>query len=153
MRERGVSEGDGVFLLGYPLGIMSRGRQRAIVRAGIVARVRDAYDQAPSEFLIDAHILEGNSGGPVVTRPEFAAIQGTSCNTLCAVIGIVTHVYTHNPRAKVLVEGSDGKVRLDEKSQVRPQDPAGLGRVEPVDRIHETIAAHRARLGAEGRVL
>ena len=153
MREKGVSEGDGVFVLGYPLGAMSRGRQRAIARAGIIARIRDAYESAPNDFLIDAHIFEGNSGGPVITRPEFSHIQGTQSNNLCMVIGIVSHVYCYNARPQVLVEGSDGKLGLDESFQVRFKDPAGLARVEPVDRIHETISAHRARLGPDGRVV
>jgi hypothetical protein len=153
MLEKGISEGDGVFVLGYPLGIMSRGRQRAIARAGIIARIRDAYDHAPNDFLIDAHIFEGNSGGPVVTRPEFAHIQGTQSNNFCMVVGIVTHVHGYNARARVLVEGADGKFKLDESFQVRLKDPAGLAKVEPIDRILETISAHRARLGPDARVL
>ena len=78
---RKVSEGDGVFVLGYPLGAMSRGRQRAIARAGIIARNCDAYESVPNDLLIDAHIFGGNSGGPVITRREFSHIQGSQATT------------------------------------------------------------------------
>lgn len=154
MLDQGASEGDGVFVLGYPLGNISRGRQCAIARAGIIARIRDAYERSPSDYLIDAHIFEGNSGGPVVTRPEFSHIQDTKTITQCMVIGIVTHVHAYNMRSQLLVKGDDGKFKLDDRTQVRLKDPAGLARVEPTDRIFETIAAHRARIDpADGRVV
>jgi hypothetical protein len=145
MREQGLSEGDSIFVLGYPLGEVSRGLQRAIARAGIIARVRDSYDYIPSAYLIDAHIFEGNSGGPVVTRPELTHLPETKPINQCRLIGIVTHVHAYHARAEVLRADSSDRMKLDQKTQVRFKDPAGLARVEPIDRIFEMIEAFRRK--------
>ncbi len=48
-----------------------------IVRQGAIARIRDWLGGAATEFLIDASIFPGNSGGPVLNRPEAVSITGT----------------------------------------------------------------------------
>lgn len=59
-----ISEGDEVFFLGFPLGIVSPIRVNPIVRGGIIASKRDN-----KTFLIDANVFPGNSGSPVFLRP------------------------------------------------------------------------------------
>ena len=41
-REEGLSEGDGVFVLGFPMGLIGEERNYVIARSGGIARVRDA---------------------------------------------------------------------------------------------------------------
>jgi hypothetical protein len=134
MMDAGLAEGDGVFVLGYPLGEMSPGLQRPIARAGIIGRIRDMYETPGRPYLIDAHIFEGNSGGPVITRPQFIALPGSKTVHQCMIIGIVTHVHGYWAKGRVLSPASP---------EVRVRDPAGLGTVQPVDRIFEAIAEHR----------
>jgi hypothetical protein len=81
MKTEGVSEGDGVFVLGFPMGIVTPQRKNVIARAGAIARIRDVLDGHQSSFLIDANIFPGNSGGPVLIRPELNSIQDTNRST------------------------------------------------------------------------
>ena len=53
VRESGISEGTGVFVLGFPLGIAGEERNQAIVRQGIVARIQGWLNGRNSDFLID----------------------------------------------------------------------------------------------------
>ena len=53
-------------MLGYPMGLVSQKRQFAICRGGCIARIRDFYAGQAKDFLIDAAVFPGNSGGPVV---------------------------------------------------------------------------------------
>src|SRR5205814_3445547 len=87
--ELGISEGDGVYSLGFPMGLVGGERNFVIVRQGAIARIRDALAGTTKEFLIDAAIFPGNSGGPVVTRPELASIQGTKAQNAAYLVGLV----------------------------------------------------------------
>ena len=77
----GITEGDGIFVLGFPLGLIGGERNFVIVRQGVIARIRDALSGSSKEFLADTFIFPGNSGGPVVTKPEPTAITGTQAVT------------------------------------------------------------------------
>jgi len=97
MKELAVSPGDGVFVLGFPINIAGRQRNYVIARQGCVARVSEMLDGASTSFLLDAFVFPGNSGGPVVLKPEIMSIQGTKgcapslfhrcCNFVSAVSG------------------------------------------------------------------
>lgn len=57
-----VFEGASVYILGFPLGIgfVDQGKYSPVYRGGIIA-----HKDRNEEFLIDANIFPGNSGGPV----------------------------------------------------------------------------------------
>ena len=74
--ELNATEGDGVFALGYPMGIVGVNRQYVILRNGCLARVRDMLEGNSSDFIIDAMVFPGNSGGPVICKPELVHITG-----------------------------------------------------------------------------
>jgi len=78
LRELGITEGDGIYTLGFPLALVGGERNFVIARGGIIARIRDTLAGSNKEFLIDTFVFPGNSGGPVIIRPEFLAIEGTT---------------------------------------------------------------------------
>ena len=125
-----VSEGDGVFVLGFPLGQAGNERNYTIVRQGIIARVQDWLRGNARTFLIDASIFPGNSGGPVLLKPEVSAIQGTKANTRCGLIGMVSQ---YIPYREVAVSRQTGRPRMIF------EENSGLGIVVPHDVIQETI--------------
>ena len=125
-----VSEGDGVFVLGFPLGQAGNERNYTIVRQGIIARVQDWLRGNARTFLIDASIFPGNSGGPVLLKPVVSAIQGTKANTRCGLIGMVSQ---YIPYREVAVSRQTGRPRMIF------EENSGLGIVVPHDVIQETI--------------
>ena len=133
MSELGVSEGDAVFVLGFPMALVGTERNTVIVRRGSVARVRDTLAGTVDTFLVDALIFPGNSGGPVISCPEIVAIQGTKSLTSAHLIGIVTG---YLPYRDVAVSTQTGNTRIVF------EDNSGLAAVHPVDHIEETIDAH-----------
>ncbi|HVE43780.1 MAG TPA: serine protease [Gammaproteobacteria bacterium] len=130
LKKNGASEGDGVFVLGFPMGIVSTQSSHAISRSGSIARIRDLLDNRASLFLIDANIFPGNSGSPVIIRPEMIAIDGTTSIKSAALIGIVKG---YIPFRDVAISQQTGNTR------VIFEENSGLAWVETVDSIKDTV--------------
>jgi len=129
-REQGLTEGDGVFVLGFPLGDTGGERNYVVVREGVVARIRDTLAGSTQTFLIDASVFPGNSGGPVVTRPEAMAISGTKPYAKASLIGMVSGYVPYNDIAYS---------RQTNRRRVIFEENTGLAIVVPVDRIIEVV--------------
>lgn len=129
-KEHGISEGDFVYVLGFPMGIVSPDRQYVIVRAGVIARLRDTVDKKSREFLIDANVFPGNSGGPVVLKPEVVSIEGTKSTNRGTLIGIIT---SYVPYQDVAISQQTGRPRIIF------EENSGLAAVVPSDFIIETV--------------
>ena len=129
-REIEVSEGDGVFVLGFPLGEAGEERNYAVVRQGIIARVQDWMKGNFGTILIDASIFPGNSGGPVLLKPELTSIKGTKRNDRCGLIGMVS---SYLPYREVAVSQQTGRPRMIF------EENSGLGVVVPYNVIEEAV--------------
>ncbi len=132
LNELGVAEGDFAYLLGFPMGLVGEHRNAVIVRSGALARVLDLLARTSKIFLVDAFVFPGNSGGPVVLKPEAVAIEGTKAQLAPYLIGIVQ---AYVPYQDVAVSAQTGRPR------VIFEENAGLAAAHPVDFIEETIAA------------
>jgi S1-C subfamily serine protease len=130
MIDEGVSEGDFIYVLGFPMGMMPSDRQHVIVRGGIIARIRDVFEDRSNSFTIDSLVFPGNSGGPVIIKPEASFIQGTKAMNKAALIGIVK---SYIPYTDVAISQQTGKARITF------EENSGLANVETVDKITETI--------------
>ena len=130
VRESGISEGDGIFVLGFPLGLTGDERNYVVVRQGIMARVQDWLNGNARTFLIDASIFPGNSGGPVLLKPEIASVTGTKSNDRCGLVGMVS---SYLPYREVAVSAQTKRPRMIF------EENSGLGIVVPYDVIRETI--------------
>ena len=128
--QSGISEGDGVFVLGFPLGLAGDERNYVIVRQGVIARIRDWLSGDAYDFLIDASIFPGNSGGPVLIKPEVIATTGTQPNHRCGLIGMVS---SYVPYREIAVSKQTGRPRMIF------EENSGLCVVVPVDQIRETV--------------
>jgi S1-C subfamily serine protease len=141
MLTAGTTEGDYVYVLGYPMGLVGEQRAVVIVRNGSIARIRDALAGTDNSFLIDSAIFPGNSGGPVVIRPEAMALQGTTAPSRASLIGIVTGYVSYTEMA---VSAQTGRVRM------LFEENSGLAGAHLVDAINDSIDAdpryHETRL-------
>jgi len=126
---KNVSTGDGLFVLGFPMSISGKAKNFVIVRQGIIARV-DEEVLEDGFYYIDASAYPGNSGGPVIVRPEVVAIQGTQSNGSAGLIGVISSGETYSDVA-VSQQTGEAKVIFTEQT--------GLVRVVPVEFIYEII--------------
>jgi trypsin-like peptidase len=136
MQALGLSEGDGVFVLGFPMGIVGETRSFVIVRSGGIARLRDCLAGVTTEFLLDAFVFPGNSGGPVISRPEFNAILGTKMQDSAHLIGVVK---SYVPYRDIAISPQTGNPRIIF------EENSGLTSVIPMDYVNETVAAAQQR--------
>jgi S1-C subfamily serine protease len=135
-REMGVSEGDGVFVLGFPMGIVGEQRNYVIIRHGAIARIRDLLAGIGKEFLLDTLIFPGNSGGPVIIEPSSGSIQGTKPIKASYVIGIVKSYVPYQDVA-LSVQTNRPRIIFEENS--------GLASAHPIDHVEEMIAELAAK--------
>jgi S1-C subfamily serine protease len=130
MIQHGLMEGDFIYALGFPMGLVSKDRQHVMVRSGIIARIRDFYENRSTDFTVDAFVFPGNSGGPVITKPEVISIQGTQPFKQAALIGIIK---SYIPYRDVAIS------KQTKNTRVIFEENTGLSLVEPVDHILATI--------------
>lgn len=130
MRDREVTEGDFVYVLGFPMGLVAQDRQHVILRQGVIARIRDLFEKRNTDFIVDAAVFPGNSGGPVILKPEMLSITGTKANPTAGLIGIIK---SYIPYQDIAISQQTKRLRIIF------EENSGLSLVEPVDHILETI--------------
>lgn len=126
-----IMEGNGVFLLGFPLGLVGGEKNYVLVRGGEIARIRDCLDDKSLTFLVNIPNFPGNSGGPLITKPEVVHIHGTKSYGNASLIGIIS---AYLPYEDVAFSQQTGRPR------VIFQENSGLALAYPIDYIQETIA-------------
>jgi len=130
----GAAAGDGIFVLGFPMNLAGVQKNYVIARQGVIARITDMLEGASPTYLIDSLIFPGNSGGPVILRPELTSIQGTPQQPNSYLIGIV-RAYIPYRDVAISPQTKEPRIAFEENS--------GLAEVLPVDFIEETIKALR----------
>ena len=136
----GLSEGDFIYVLGFPMNLVDPERKYVIARHGIIARIKNYYEGFSKDFLIDSFVFPGNSGGPVINKPEIVAIQNTKGLATSNLIGMVQSYIPYRDMA-VSAQTKEPRIMFVENS--------GLASVIPTDFILETIEiAHSKNLTA-----
>lgn len=132
MKETGVYEGSLIYALGFPMNLVNDSVKAPICRLGCIARVADAFVNAKNAdvYLVDSHTFPGNSGGPIISRPEHISISGTPNNTSANLIGILS---AYIPYRETLYSRQTGRDRMIQ------EENSGLTIVHPVDRIAEVV--------------
>ncbi len=139
MKNTGVCEGSLVYALGFPMNLVGNDVKAPLCRLGCISRVADAFvnPQAAETFLVDAQSFPGNSGGPIISRPECISINGTPINNSANLIGILS---AYIPYRETLYSGQTGIERMIQ------EENSGLTIVHPVDRIKEVVELERKRI-------
>lgn len=130
LNTQGVSEGDGAFALGFPMGLVGGTRNFVVVRQATVARIRDAIAGHSPEILLDSFSFPGNSGGPIVLRPEITRITGTKSPTKALLFGVMQG---YLPYQDVAVSRQSGNER------VVFEENSGLAKVVPIHYAREAM--------------
>lgn len=138
MQTTGVEEGSLVYALGFPMNLVDPIKV-PICRLGCISRVMNAFikEKEYPTFLVDAQVFPGNSGGPIVSRPERLSIEGTPSNSSANLIGILSE---YIPYQETLYSCQTGRARMIQ------EENSGLTVVHPVDRIKEVVELEWARI-------
>jgi len=128
--ENGIAEGDFVYILGFPMGLVGDHRNAVIARSGSIARIQDLLDKNSNRYLVDSFVFPGNSGGPVILRPEINWVEGTKASNKSYLIGIVQSYVPYEDVA-ISQQRKQPRIIFHENS--------GLTYVHPVEYIEETI--------------
>lgn len=131
MKNTGVDEGCLVYALGFPMRLVGDFKT-PICRLGCISRISDAFLQPNKvkSFLVDAQAFPGNSGGPIISRPENISLVGTANNFRANLIGILS---AYIPYKDVLISQQTQEIRMVQTEN------SGLTIVHPVDRIKEVV--------------
>ena len=133
-----VSAGDGVFVLGFPMNLAGVQRNYVIVRQGGIARISEMLDHASATFMINAFAFPGNSGGPVILKPEIAAIGGTPPQSNALLIGMVLSYRTCDDVAYS---------QQTEQPRIIFEENSGLAEVIPIDYVDQAIDQYTRQHG------
>lgn len=134
MQDTGLIEGTLVYSLGFPMNLVEAGKQYPICRMGCISRISNAFDlENAIEFLVDAQTFPGNSGGPIIYRPE--CVTDSAQNP--KVIGIVRAYITYREN---LLSQQTGQIRST------MEENSGLTVVHPVERLIEVIEIEEKRI-------
>ncbi len=128
-KTKNISTGDGLFVLGFPMSISGRAKNFVIVRQGVIARV-DEEVLEECFYYIDSSAYPGNSGGPVIHKPEIISINGTTSNSSAGLIGVISSGETYSDIA-ISQQTGEAKIIFTEQT--------GLVRVVPVELIYEIV--------------
>ena len=137
MSQQRVTEGDRVFVLGFPMGLVATERQYVICRSGVFARLRDYLEKRTKDYLVDVPVFPGNSGGPVIICPSALAIEGTNTIERAEFIGVVKG---YVPYQDVAISQQTGRVRIVF------EENSGLTAVEGAQAVVETVKLAERRL-------
>lgn len=135
--EQGGDAGSIVYMLGFPMELVEAGNNTPICRMGCVARMDPAEISDSRNFLLDIQNFPGNSGSPVVTKPEHTRIEGTKSLEKAALIGIV-HGYF--PYEEQLLNTQTGR-----KVEIRSEN-SGIALANPVEYIMQTVGMELFRV-------
>lgn len=142
MKSTGVCDGTFTYVLGFPVGIDSKLVDNIlkdpICRLGCIAKIEHLYHPAnkDNKYFVDSKVFPGNSGGPVINRPEVVSINGTTSNSTSMLIGIVS---AYLPYREVLYS------RQTQIGRMITEENSGLTIVFPVDSIKDVVEIERTR--------
>ncbi|WP_035785630.1 S1 family peptidase [Butyrivibrio sp. XPD2002] len=132
-------EGGSVFMIGFPIPQMTVGKysNTPICRGGCIARMDPDLMKDEKKFLVDIHNYPGNSGSPIIARPEIGSLKGTEALNRAVLVGIVNSYIPY--RERLINE------QTKEAVEIRSEN-SGLAFANPAEYIKETVELERKRI-------
>lgn len=110
IKMQGGAAGSLVYMLGFPMALVETDKNNPICRMGCVARMDQPEISESGNFLLDIQNFPGNSGSPIVSRPEMISLEGSESLDETVLIGIVHGYFQYeesqqqNTKTKKIVE-------------------------------------------------
>lgn len=128
--ENGFDDGSLIYMLGFPMGLVVKGASRPICRMGCMARICSEQISETNNLLIDIQNFPGNSGSPIISKPELVSIAGTKNLSRSMLIGIVHSYIPYNDTLRSSQTGEVVEIR---------RENSGLAYAHPVEYVREII--------------
>lgn len=133
MKSTEIGEGDFVYSLGFPLRLVDNKHSYPICRMGCISRICSTYDGLnPIDYIVDAQVFPGNSGGPIITK----ICDGNGMGEW-KLIGVLSG---YIPYQETLIS------QQTQKPRSTMEENSGLTVVFPYDRIDDVIKLEAARI-------
>jgi len=132
----GIEVGDGVYILGFPLGIAGKAQNFPCVKWGIISRIDEEVIKKDKSFWVDSSIFPGNSGGPVVLRPTPHSLTGTKAVSQVYLLGVVSSYIPYEERLYTLQTRPPSVVSLEREN-------SGLSLIVPIDFVRQIFRSWR----------
>lgn len=130
LRTNGADEGSIIYMLGFPMGLVNVSSNLPICRMGCIARMSETQIKEQHNMLVDIQNFPGNSGSPIITKPEGLSIVGTTSLSRCVLIGIV---HSYIPYQEKLINSQTKQI-----VEIRSEN-SGIAYVHPVEYIKDII--------------
>ena len=134
--QKGGDEGSYIYMLGFPMGLVNADSNAPICRGGCVARIDSTEILRSKNILLDIQNFPGNSGSPIISRPEVVGIGDTPVLNQCALIGII-HGYL--PYKEQLINSQTHEV-----VEIRSEN-SGIAVANPAEFIQEVVEIEMKR--------
>lgn len=140
--EQGGGEGSYVYMLGYPMGLVDVDSNAPICRGGCIARADDHEIARTKNMLLDIQNFPGNSGSPIILKPEVLSIEGTKALGRSVLIGIIHSYISYEDQ---LISAQTHRV-----VEIRSEN-SGIAECNPVEYIREVVDLECQRLKKKER--
>ena len=130
LRASGVDDGSLVYMLGFTMGKINHTSGDPICRLGCIARINEAQIREEQNILIDIQNFPGNSGSPIINKPEALHIKGTPYLDRSVLVGII---HSYIPYEDNLISAQTKRV-----VEIKTEN-SGLAYAHPVEYIIEII--------------
>lgn len=129
--------GEPIFILGFEAGLPEVRRNHPIMRSGTIARIGDLYEGDSYNYIAEATVFAGNSGGPVFLSTDSDCARENSIKEPL-LIGVVSAYWSY-AKEIVTANGSGLQAYFSENK--------GLCCIWPTDYIEMSIDQHLLRFG------
>ncbi|HEY1018925.1 MAG TPA: serine protease [Sediminibacterium sp.] len=134
--DKGIGEGEDIYVVGYPMSQVDSSNSFPIVRKGIISKIRHCTIQNNKDFTIDALVFPGNSGGPVFLEQLEVNFEEKEITRKKFLIGVVKSYIPYRDHA-LSAQTQQLRVVFEENS--------GLAHVELADRVIETVKIYKTK--------
>ena len=124
-------------MLGYPLGLVEIDSNWPICRGGCVDRILSEEIQDTHNILLDIQNFPGNSGSPVIVKPENSSLWGTKPIKSSMLIGVIHSYYPYRETAINIQTGERVEIRCEN---------SGIANAHPVEFIREVLEIEKRRI-------
>lgn len=139
--ENGFDDGSFIYMPGFPMGLVVKGTSRSICRIGCMDRICSEQISETNNILIEIQIFPGNSGSPIISKPELVSITGTKNLSRSLLVGIV---HSYIPYNDTLRSSQSGEI------VEKRRENSGLAYAHPVEYIREIIDLIQPTVQIEG---